>query len=242
MKYYNSNHTEILYRQQRHSKKSKKKMRKKLNEVFIRFCVISAITVFIVISAVIFVRSSSMFKVSNVTVVISNNPDIVPFNIFDCFLGTHILSVKERVIDSIIAAEYSHYGLRSVIREYPSNIKIILYKKIPVISVNDKYTVYQDFSMKPIKSDANIIHMYTDNNNYKTAFDIPGFATIFNSLINQKSSIKKINFKKNKYTVYTYNGITIILKPGNILPPIDQLEGDFKYVDVRFRNSIFVKK
>lgn len=242
LKYYKHGHTEILYRQERKKKKRRSAMRRKIRKYMSVLITGFSVSAIIVIAALLFTRNSPLFTVKGVSTVISNDPDIVAPELFAHIKGINIFSIDDSSIDSVIKEKSIHYGMQAVIRQYPDKLKIVLYRRIPVICINNKYTIYQDFSMKDIPSQANVIDMRTDMPDIHSPYDIPGFASIFASLIKQHDMIESISYRKGKYTIYTNNSVSIIMKPGNEFPEIDRLPEGFSYVDVRFRNTIYVKK
>lgn len=187
-------------------------------------------------------NKSDIFIIKNVKTIVYNDKNIVPSNDFSFLKGENIFSISESFIDSIVHTSYANYGLKALIKQYPSEIKIIIYKKIPVISINNKFTVYQDFSVKKVNLNANVITMNSDISNIQTGFDIPGFATLFNSLIMHKENIKNIRFSKNLYTIYTKDNRRIIIRPGNKLSDIDRIPKEYMKIDLRFNNLVLVKK
>lgn len=242
LKYYKHGHTEILYRQERKKKKRRSAIRKRIRKYISVLIALFSLLAIVAIAALLFTQNSPLFNVKRVSTVISNDPDIVAPKLFNHLIGMNIFSVNDSSIDSIIREKSIHYGMQSVIRQYPDKLKIVLYRRIPVICINNKYTIYQDFSMKDIPSHANIIDMSTDIPIMHSPYDIPGFASIFASLIKQHDMIESISYRNGKYSIYTNNSVSIIMKPGNEFPEIDCLPEGFSYVDVRFRNTIYVKK
>lgn len=241
MKYSRNAHTEILYRHQRKKKKKRSNIRKRVKKIISVSIVIISVLSIAGISGLLFIRNSPVFNVKNVITFVSNDPDIVAPDMFSHLKGNNIFSVSNASIDSIIRDKSIHYGLQAVIREYPADIKVVLYKRIPIISINREYTVYQDFSMKHIACNANVIDMSIDIGSIESPYDIPGFASIFASLIRQHDRVESIKFRNGIYTIHTDNSISIIMKAGNELPEIDKLPDQYRYVDIRFRNSIYVK-
>ena len=242
LKYSKVQHTEILHRRIRKDKKAKKRIRSYISKITVRIVLSLILFTALYITLITIKNKSDVFIVKNVKTIVYNDKNIVPSNDFSFLKGENIFDIGESFIDSIVHVSYSDYGLKALIKNYPSEIIIIIYKKIPVISINNKFTVYQDFSIKKVNMNTNIITMNSDISSIQTGFDIPGFATLFHSLIKYKKNIKSICFSKNLYTIYTKDNRRIIIRAGNTLSDIDRIPEEYMKIDLRFNNLVLVKK
>ncbi len=241
MKLRYSNNTAILYK---HTIKTKNKKNKLFKNFFKRILNISIIIVLIIIilfSTFYVLNTKGFFNIKNVDYVIVNTNEQIIFDKLMNLKNKNLIEISKNDANEILNKYYPGYGVKSLIKIYPHTLKIVLYKQIPVLSINNKYIVYNDGEIKKSKDNVNCIPLYTNKNNIKNIFSIPGLATIYPSLIRYKDIIKSVKYKKHNYYIKLKNKKIIVLHEGQYLKNIDKYY-DFEYrvIDLRYKNLIIV--
>jgi len=241
MKLSYSSNTEVLFRKR---KKSRKKMTRVKNNVkifMLRFLLLSFILFIIYTGARIFIAKTDFFSIKSISVVCLNSNEKLSSEPFMTLMGRLIMDIDRDSAEAIVKEHFPGYGIRVVNRTYPSSVTFVLYKKIPVICINGRYSVNQDGTVS-VKKNTEIIKMKADIDGIESIFDIPGFATIFNDIIKQSKYIENIKYSKREFTIETKDNKHFTIASGNSLGDIKELgSAPYSSFDMRIDEMTLVK-
>jgi hypothetical protein len=104
--------------------------------------------------------------------------------------------------------------------------------------------VNNDLSIFPYTEKCvNYIPLTVNESELKSIFDIPGLPTIHKQIIKERDLIRSMAFEGSNIYLRMKNGKLIVISAGQSLPSLkDASASDFKVLDFRFNNAIYVKK
>ena len=243
MKLSSSNNMSILYRKEKKRKKQKKNTFHRIVRMSVRIFFTIIILSLISFFTIKYLISNNFFTVKKIEIAYINNDIKIDMSKIDNIKSQNILNLKKSYIQKTISEEYPFIGVRNIVKFYPSTLKIILYKKVPLLSINNKYIIYNDKSLyKAKKPIYNTIQLITKEKNINSIYSIPGLATLFNSIINNKDEIKKIIHKDYYYKIKLKNNKTIYLQEGDSIKMLKFIENlSYKKIDLRYKDVIIIK-
>ncbi|MEO0288671.1 MAG: hypothetical protein ABIN00_03455 [candidate division WOR-3 bacterium] len=244
MKYYNGRYDLLL----REKEKKKSKGIKKIKSFFVKTL---KLLVLIMLSAATLVFLSNkfinmkIFRVKDIEIKVVNEKIYIDDKPFKNLVGENIFKIEGEKIKEIVDRNYSDFKLKNIKKSFPSKLEIIVYRKIPLLLVEDNIVVYQDMEVGISNkySAANYIFVETFEKNIRSVYDIPGLPTIFPDIIREKDNIKKICFTDRGIKVYTRSNKSLIINKGDRIPKLKDFENiEYRTIDLRFKNGIYVKK
>ncbi|MGE3063192.1 MAG: hypothetical protein AB7T10_06110 [bacterium] len=242
-KYY-SNKGDYLYRAHSLKSKKKKKIIHLIPRIAAKILFFGLLISLLIFGTGYFLTHSSAFAVKKVKIVVVNEKTAMDASLLSAFEGKNLNKIKVREIESHFDNSNSEYGVRSVKRELPSTLKVVLYRRYPMFLVNGEQVINNDLTVyKATEKCVNYIPIYTDRREIKSMFDIPGLPTIHKQLVKNKESVKSVEFGGSNIYVKLKNGKTVVLSAGQALPDLRQVtESEYRVLDFRFKNAIYVKK
>lgn len=241
MKLSYSNNTEVLFRKRKKSKKRMTRVKNNVKTLTLRFLLLCFILFIIYTGARIFITKTDFFSIKSISVVSLNSNEKLSAEPFMTLSGSLILDIDKDRAGHIVKEHFPGYGIRAVNRQYPSSVTFILYKKIPVICINGKYSVNQDGTVS-VKKNTEIIRMYADIDGIESIFDIPGFATIFSDIIEHSKYIKHIKYSEREFTIKTTDNKRFTIAAGNTLGDLRELgTAPYSAFDMRINEMTLVK-
>ncbi|MEJ5307720.1 MAG: hypothetical protein WHT27_05430 [candidate division WOR-3 bacterium] len=186
-----------------------------------------------------------IFKVKDIELKVVNEKIYLDSKPFKNIVGENIFKIKPEKINEIVNMNYNDFKVKNIKKSFPSKLEIIVYRKIPLLLLDNDLVIYQDMEIGSSNkySVANYIFVETDEKNIRSLYDIPGLPTIFSDLIREKDNIKKICFTEKEIKVYTKSNKSLIINRGDRIPKLKEFENiEYKIFDLRFKNGIYVKK
>ncbi|HAV93021.1 TPA: hypothetical protein DCW38_07585 [candidate division WOR-3 bacterium] len=243
LRYY-SNKGDRLYRHYTLQKKKKKNFMNKLPQATLRIMLLILIVSLSAFAINYFLKTGSMFAVKTIKIVVANEKSSVEQNSLDAFKGVNLNTLKKSDIAEFYNNKNSEYGVRSIQKILPSALKVILYRRFPIFLVNNEWVVNNDLSIFPYTEKCvNYIPLTVNESELKSIFDIPGLPTIHKQIIKERDLIRSMAFEGSNIYLRMKNGKLIVISAGQSLPSLkDASASDFKVLDFRFNNAIYVKK
>lgn len=244
MKYYNGRYDLLLREKENNKNKGKKRIKRfflKITKIFI--------LIIIIISTVVFLSNKfidmKIFKIKDIEIKVVNEKIYLDNKHLKSLLGENIFKIKSENIKEIFDGNYNDFKIKNIKKNFPSKLEVIVYRKIPLLLLEENFVIYQD--MEIVKSNkysaANYIFVETDDKDIKSVYDIPGLPTIFFDLMREKDKIKKLCFTDNGIKIYTKSNKILFINKGDRLPKLKEFENiDYRIIDLRFKNGIYVKK
>lgn len=244
MKYYNGRYD--LLRREKENKKNKGK--KRIKRLFLKFVKLFILGFFMI--SMIFVLSNKfinmkIFRLKSIEIKVINEKIALDSKPFKTLLGENIFKIESKKIYDILDRNYGDFKIKDIKKSFPSKLEIIVYRKIPLLLLDNNLVIYQDMEIGTNNkySTANYISVETGKTTIKSIYDIPGLPTIFHDIIKDKDNIKKICFTDNGIKVYTKNNKFLIINKGDRIPNLKEFENlEYRTIDLRFKNGIYVKK
>ncbi|MEO0234250.1 MAG: hypothetical protein ABIN39_03920 [candidate division WOR-3 bacterium] len=244
MKYYSGRYDLLLREKENKKSKGIKRIKSffvKVIKLFILIMLISGIIVFLSNKFI----NMKTFRVKYIEIKVVNEKIYLDSKPFKNIVGENIFKIKSEKIKEIVDRNYSDFKVKNIKKSFPSKLEIIVYRKIPLLLLEDNLVIYQDMEVGTNSkySAANYIFVETDEKNIRSVFDVPGLPTIFPDLIREKDNIKKIGFIDRGIKIYTKNNKSLIINKGDRIPKLKEFENiEYKTIDLRFKNGIYVKK
>ncbi|MEO0281948.1 MAG: hypothetical protein ABIN05_06350 [candidate division WOR-3 bacterium] len=244
MKYYSGRYDLLLREKENKKSKGIKRIKSffvKVIKLFILIMLISGIIVFLSNKFI----NMKTFRVKYIDIKVVNEKISLDSKPFKNIVGENIFKIKSEKIKEIVDRNYSDFKVKNIKKSFPSKLEIIVYRKIPLLLLEDNLVIYQDMEVGTNSkySAANYIFVETDEKNIRSVFDVPGLPTIFPDLIREKDNIKKIGFIDRGIKIYTKNNKSLIINKGDRIPKLKEFENiEYKTIDLRFKNGIYVKK
>ncbi|MEO0237802.1 MAG: hypothetical protein ABIN35_06170 [candidate division WOR-3 bacterium] len=244
MKYYSGRYDLLLREKENKKSKGIKRIKSffvKVIKLFILIMLISGIIVFLSNKFI----NMKTFRVKYIEIKVVNEKIYLDSKPFKNIVGENIFKIKSEKIKEIVDRNYSDFKVKNIKKSFPSKLEIIVYRKIPLLLLEDNLVIYQDMEVGTNNkySAANYIFVETDEKNIRSVFDVPGLPTIFPDLIREKDNIKKIGFIDRGIKIYTKNNKSLIINKGDRIPKLKEFENiEYKTIDLRFKNGIYVKK
>jgi len=241
---YYSNRGDHLYRAYALRSKKKKSMASRLPK-FLAKILFAALALFLVLFGTgYFLKHSSAFAVKNVKIVVANEKAAIDPSVLSKFAGMNLNAIDNREIEKVFDNRESEYGVRAVKKELPSTLKVVLYRRYPLFLVNGERVINNDFSVySATKRCVNYLPIYSDCQGISSMFEIPGLPTIHRDLIRYREIIKSVEMGGSNIYVRLKNGKTVVISAGQSLPDLKRAsESEYRVLDFRFSNAIYVKK
>ncbi|MFO8061756.1 MAG: hypothetical protein R6U31_02390 [bacterium] len=236
-----SNNTEILFRKKKKSKKRMTRVKNSVRVLTMRLLLACFILFILYTGARIFIAKTDFFNIKSISVVCLNSKDELSLKPFMLLRDSLILDIDRNSAEGIVREHFPGYGIRAVNKRYPSSVTFVLYKKIPVICINGRYSVNQDGSVS-VKRNTDIIRMNADIDGMESIFDIPGFPTIFSDIIRQSKYIENIKYSKREFTIETKDNKHFTIVSGNSLGNLKELgNAPYSAFDMRINEMTLVK-
>ncbi|MDD3804479.1 MAG: hypothetical protein PHW02_08885, partial [bacterium] len=165
-------------------------------------------------------------------------------SMFSSFAGKNLNKIKNEEISKIFDNKNSEYGVRAVKKILPSTLKIVLYRRQPMFLVNSSRVINNDLTVyTATEKCVNYLSVFTPEENIASIFDISGLPTIYKQLMKHRDDIKYVEFSGSNIFVKLKKGKTVIISPGQSLPDLKKAaESEYRVLDFRFKNAIYVKK
>ena len=239
-----SNKGDHLYRNYIMKSKKKKSFISKLPYMAIRFFYLFIIIFLIVLGISYFFKTNSIFKVKNIKIVVANEKTSIDSNILRSFKGKNLNSLTYKDISEYYDNKNSEYGLRNIQRQLPSTLKVVLYRRLPIFLVNKEWVINNDLSVYHYTEKCvNYIPIKAEICDIKSIFDIPGLPTIHKNILKNRDIVKSMSFEGQNIYIRLKNQKLIVISAGQSLPSLkDAFKSDYKVLDFRFNNAIYVKK
>lgn len=239
---YTEDRTAVFYRKSKRDKKKAGKLKKRIIIGSVKVFTVALALFLLVFFGYRTLVSKGFFNVKTVSVIVVNEPAGTVFDRFNEFKGSMIFNIRPAQIKEILSGHYPEYGLRDMTKNYPSSLRIVLYKRMPVIILNDEYAVNNDLTINRAKNTAECVPMKTDIEFTNSGFSIPGLATLMDFIVRNRDDIREIRNKENLFRVIMKDGRNFLLHAGEtIVLKKDNNHSDFAYMDIRFNKIILVK-
>lgn len=239
---YSENSTAVFYRKSKKDRKKAGKLRKRILIGSLKtLTLLTAVTLLLVFGYKV-LANRGVFNIKAVTVIPANEKSENTFEEFNELNDLSIFKLNRDMCLDILIEHYPQYGLKTVTKSFPSSVRIVIYRRIPVIRLNEDFAVNNDMTINRERNIQNCVKMTTDVNFRDSAFTIPGLATLMNAVIKHKDEIREIRNRDNLYRVILNDGRNILLHAGEKMPDLNSKSVNaYKYSDIRFNNIILVK-
>ena len=243
MRYY-ANKGDHLYRSHALKSKKTKSALYRLPRFFMKIFLVLLILCLAVFGTGYFFKTSSAFNIRSVKIIVANEKTTLDSSVLNSFIGKNLNALSGKEVEKVFDNKNSEYGVRSVQGQLPSTLKVVLYRRFPIFLVNGEWVVNNDLSVfRYTEKCVNYIPLKAEISALKSIFDIPGLPTIHKSLLRERDLIKSMAFEGPNIYIRLKNQKLVVLSAGQTLPSLKRVsESDYRVLDFRFENAIYVKK